>query len=93
MDYFNIHYTNNYTIGKYTISQFCLSSYPCIHLVINNDTGDSYQMRGDKIFCMLRDDKLSHTHFDVYSEDVRKRDNPTMKNITNKKKQLTTKQQ
>jgi hypothetical protein len=39
-------------------------------------------MSGDKIYCILRDNNLSDNHFDGYAEYIRKRDNPTPEEIT-----------
>lgn len=69
---------NEYIIvGKYQISDMCLHIYPCQHYVTNIETGESSRMRGDKIYCLLRDEGLSHTHFNGYAEYLRRLYNPT----------------
>lgn len=75
------------TIGKYEISDLCLLSYPCQHYIKNTETGESSRMSGANIFCMLRDDGLSDTHFNDYAEYIRKRDNPTPEEIAEKETQ------
>jgi len=72
---------NCYDVGKYEISDLCLLTYPCQHFVTNTETGEASRMSGDKIFCMLRDEKLSHPHFAPFAECVIKRDNPTPEEI------------
>ena len=59
----------------------CYQTYPAKHLVKNTETGESCIMCGGNIFCMLRDDGLSHPTFDKYAEHVRRRDHPTPEEI------------
>lgn len=73
-----------YNVGKYEISEFCLQTYPCKHHFTNTENGIASTMTGDKIFCILRDDGLSHPHFNSYAEFIRKRDNPTPEEIYEK---------
>lgn len=73
-----------YTVGKYNISHICYLTYPCQHNVTNNETGETTLMDGANIMCMLQKDNLSHSHFDMYAELVRKRHNPTEKELSQK---------
>lgn len=71
-------------VGKYMISDICFETYPCQHYVTNINTGESSRISGATIFCMLRDDKLSHPHFDKYREYIRKRENLIHENLAEK---------
>ncbi len=79
-------YKDTFQVGKYKISSLCLHSYPCKHYVefskygidlLHCFTSKRKLYSGDHIFTMLANDNLSHPHFDVYKEFIRKRDNPT----------------
>ena len=67
-----------YTVGKYKISHVCYQTYPCKHNVEHIGL-----ISGDKIHCMLKEEGLSHPHFD-YAEFIRKRDYPTDEEIAEK---------
>ncbi len=75
-----------FTVGKYNISTICLSTYPCKHYVTNNETNETFLYTGDRIYTLLKNDGLSHKHFDLYEEFIRKRDFPTPEEIVQKNK-------
>jgi len=58
-----------YKNGKYNydISPSCLQSYPCQHDVMDRKTGIIQTMSGVTIYKMLKKDRLSYPHFDMYS--------------------------
>lgn len=70
-----------YEIGKYSITGICLQTYPCQHWVTNKETNKVNLMWGDQIYTMLSKERLSHPHFTMYAEYIRKRDKPTLKEI------------
>lgn len=71
---------NNYrTIGKYKMSNICLESYPCQH-IIEFENGEKKLMFGDKIYCLFNSEGLSDPHIDHYAEWVKKRNYFNQKN-------------
>lgn len=75
------------TIGKYSIGDMCMLTYPCQHYVTNSETNETTLMSGDNIYEMLTKEGLSDEHFDVYAEYIRKRDHPTDEELAEKEKQ------
>ena len=73
------------TIGKYSIGDMCMLTYPCQHYVTNSETNETTLMSGDNIYEMLTKEGLSDEHFDVYAEYIRKRDHQQMKNLLKKR--------
>lgn len=73
-----------YTVGKYEISSICLQTYPCKHRVTNTETNETRMYSGDKIYTLLKNDGLSHKHFDQYAEFIRKQYFPTCEEIAQK---------
>lgn len=70
-----------WTVGNYEIQEFCLESFPCQHSIKDLRTGKIWLYRADDIFVMLRKDGVSHPHFEYCREIIRKRENPTPKEI------------
>lgn len=54
-------------IGKYEISNACLQSYPCKHL-INISYGEQKLMSGDEIYRLFNSEGLSDPHIDIYAD-------------------------
>jgi hypothetical protein len=71
-----------WTVGNYEIQEFCLESFPCQHSIKDLRTGKIWLYRADDIFVMLRDDGVSHPHFEYCREIIRKRDHPTPEEMT-----------
>lgn len=64
------------TMGDYEIEQTCFNStYPCKHWIKYKKRAKL--MTGDKIYTLLKNKKMTHTHFEKYGEYIRKRDFPT----------------
>ena len=82
---------HKYTIiGNFEISDLCLQTYPCKHNVKNRITCESSLMYGDEIFILLKNIGKSHKHFDDYAEFIRKRDHPTLEEISEKEALIKT---
>lgn len=75
-----------YTVGHYRISTECLQTYPCKHYVkdVNSNVDELRMMCSDKIYKMLKNENLSHAHFNEYEEFVRKHENPTVEELAEK---------
>jgi hypothetical protein len=56
-----------YNVGKYEISNMCLQTYPCKHRVYNKETGVSSIKSGVAIYSMLKNEGLSHEHFNEFA--------------------------
>lgn len=70
MDIYNYSFRK---VGKYQMSNMCLQSYPCKH-IIKFETGEKTLMSGDKIYRLFKSEGLSDNHIDVYAEWVRQND-------------------
>lgn len=59
-------------VGHFKISNVCHLSYPCKHAIIetSNDgiDGDEQLMNGADIFYLLKNNGLSHVHFNCYEK-------------------------
>jgi hypothetical protein len=74
-------------IGKYEMSDTCLQSYPCKH-IIKFENGETQLISGDKIYCLFKSEGLSDTHIDSYAEWVRQHDFPSPDEIKKRKDDL-----
>ena len=79
---------NFYDIGKQRVSKVCLETYPCQHHITDMTIGDKFMSYGSHFYIKLRDEGLSHPHFDKYKEYVRKIENPTPEEIIAREKEL-----
>ena len=67
-------------IGKYEISNTCLQTYPCKHM-IKFQNGTSKLLCGGEIYRLFKSEGLNDSHIDKYSEFVRQQDFPTLEEI------------
>jgi hypothetical protein len=68
----NIYYMN---VGLFCISNCCLHTYPCKHIVRNNKTGEITTMNGVEIYNMLYEHNITVKHFESYCNLKKKQAN------------------
>lgn len=74
-------------IGKYEVSRMCLTTYPCKHYVRYPETGEEKLLTATKIYTMLQNDGITDLHFNYCKEIIRKKDNPTPEEISQKEEE------
>jgi hypothetical protein len=73
-------------VGKYEISNTCLHTYPCQHIIKYEK--ETKLMFADKIYRLFKSEGLFDEHIDSYSEWVRQRDFPTPEEIKERKNNI-----
>ena len=67
-------------VGNYEISDICLESYPCKHIIQFED-GRRQIMSGDDIYRLFQMEGLTDPHIDKYAEFVKQQDFPSVEEI------------
>lgn len=62
-----------FQIGDYKVSTRCLETFPCQHRIVNVKTGTVYPFSSSQFYHTLKEEGLSHPHFDKYAGVIKRR--------------------